>query len=80
MQVFPHPPQSPDLNPIEHVWHRLKTHINKYPVMPKNLDEMWVAIQREWAKIEVEFIDNLVDSMSNHVEAVRKAKGGSTKY
>jgi transposase len=78
--IFPHPAQSPDITPIEHVWHRLKTQINARPVISKNLDEMWVAIQEEWAKIEVEFINNLVDSMPDHVEAVRKARGGSTKY
>jgi transposase len=80
MEVFPHPAQSPDLNPIEHVWHRLKTRINARPVIPRNLEEMWVAIQEEWAKLRVDFINKLVGSMPNHVEAVRKAKGGSTKY
>jgi transposase len=80
IEVFPHPAQSPDLNPIEHIWHRLKTRINQRPVIPKNLDEMWVAIQEEWGKIEVDFINNLVNSMPRRVEAVIKAKGSSTKY
>jgi transposase len=80
IQVFPHPAQSPDVNPIEHVWHRLKTRINGRPTIPKNLDEMWVAIQEEWEKIDVEFVNKLVESMPDRVEAVRKAKGGSTKY
>jgi transposase len=80
MEVLPHPAQSPDVNPIEHVWKRLKTRINQRPVRPKNLDELWVALQEEWEKIEVEFINSLVESMPNRVEAVLKAKGGSTKY
>jgi hypothetical protein len=41
---------------------------------------MWVAIQEEWEKIDVEFVNKLVMSMPDCVEAVRKAKGGSTKY
>jgi transposase len=80
IEVFPHPAQSPDMNPIEHVWHRLKTQINARPVIPKGLDEMWVALQEEWRKIEVEFVNKLVKSMPNHVEALRKARGGPTKY
>jgi transposase len=80
VQVFPHPPQSPDINPIEHVWHKLKTRINSHPVIPKNLEEMWVVIQEEWAKIDLEFINGLVKSMPDRVEAVRKAKGGPTRY
>lgn len=80
MEVFPHPAQSPDINPIEHAWHKLKTNINQRPVIPKNLDEMWVAIQEEWEKIRVEFINGLVESMPRRVQAVAKAKGGPTKY
>jgi transposase len=80
LEVFPHPAQSSDVNPIEHVWHRLKTRINRRLHIPKNVDEMWVALQEEWGKIEVEFINTLVDSMPNRVEAIRKARGGPTKY
>jgi len=80
LEVLPHPAQSPDINPIEHVWKQLKTRINRREVQPKTLDELWVAIQEEWGKITVDFINKLVDGMPKHVEAVLKAKGGSTKY
>ena len=56
LEVFPHPAQSPDMNPIEHVWHRLKTRINAQPVILRGLDKMWVVLQEEWEKIEVEFV------------------------
>ena len=29
MESFPHPAQSPDMNPIEHVWYLMKRAINK---------------------------------------------------
>jgi transposase len=80
MEVFPHPAQSPDLNPIEHLWKILKTRINARENIPKNADEMWSAIQEEWKKIDVEMVNTLVTSMPARVEAVLKVKGGSTKY
>jgi transposase len=80
MEIIPHPAQSPDINPIEHVWKILKTNINNRAVIPINADEMWVAIQEEWQKIDMDIINNLVNSMPHHVEAVIEAKGGSTRY
>jgi hypothetical protein len=79
VESIPHPAQSPDLNPIEHVWKRLKVLVNGRAHRPRNPDELWVALQEEWEKIDVDFINSLVCSMPRHVEAVYKAKGGSTK-
>ena len=32
--------QSPDLNPIEHVWYQLKRRLNTYPTGPTNKEEL----------------------------------------
>ena len=61
-------------------WKTSKTRINNRPVIPKSLDEMWVALQEEWGKIDMEFINKLVDGMPDRAQAVHKAKGSSTKY
>ena len=78
--VFDHPAQSPDLNPIEHVWKHLKLQINKRKKLPQSSAELEAAIMEEWDKIDIQFINNLVDSMANRVQAVLKAKGKSTHY
>jgi transposase len=80
LETTDHPAQSPDLNPIEHVWHQLKVAVNKCSIRPKSLDELWGVLQEEWAKITVDYINTLIDSMPNRVRAVIEAKGGSTKY
>jgi transposase len=80
LETFPHPPQSPDMNPIEHVWKQLKVLVNKHHICPQNVDLLWVALQDEWLKIDNDFINSLIDSMPHHVQALYCAHGGSTKY
>lgn len=80
METLPHPAQSPDLNPIEHIWMRLKVRVNERGVVPKNLDDLWEVLQEEWLKIDIDLVNNLVYSMPNRVEAVYQSKGGPTKY
>lgn len=80
MESISHPAQSPDLNPIEHVWKKLKTLVNQRPHLPRSLDDLWVALQEEWEKIDVDFINGLINSMPNRAQAVYRSRGGHTKY
>jgi transposase len=80
LETIPHPPQSPDLNPIEHVWKRLKVLVNERPNRPTNAEELWVALREEWLKIDINFINSLIDSMPRRTRAVYEAQGGPTKY
>lgn len=74
------PAQSPDLNPIEHMWTYLKRQLGKYPTHPKSCKELWQRISVEWYKIPVEFCRELIRSMPRRVAAVHKAKGKQTRY
>jgi hypothetical protein len=79
-EVLPWPAQSPDLNPIEHLWHHLKRRLAEYQEPPKGMMELWERVEEEWNKIEPEVCQNLIESMPRRVQAVVKAKGGYTKY
>jgi len=79
-QVLPWPAQSPDLNPIEHIWGHLKRRIANYDNPPAGILELWERVEEEWNKIGPEVCQNLIESMPRRVEAVLKARGGYTKY
>ena|SRR5215475_8574681 len=80
MDTIMHPAQSPDMNPIEHVWKVLKEWVNKQLRHPKNAEELKTALLEEWEKIEIELINHLIESMEDRVSALLRAKGGSTRY
>ena len=68
------------LNPIEHVWKHLKDQVNQRPTRPQNFNALWDTLLEEWEKIDGGFINSLIESMPDHVEAVIDASGGSTKH
>ena len=77
-QVSPWPSQSPDLNPIEHLWDEIKKRLDAKPC--KNLEELKTAIFELWENIDEDVTKNLVFSMPRHCASVIAAHGGSTKY
>jgi len=80
LTVMKWPAQSPDLNPIEHLWFHLKQQLAKHLVPPAGINELWERVQEEWNKIPASVCQNLIESMPRRVEAVLKSKGGYTKY
>lgn len=70
-----HHPSSPDLNPIENLWHLLKTKVSQLPTRVTNLDTLWEQVQACWVGIDQGYIDKLIDEMPVSLEAVRKARG-----
>jgi hypothetical protein len=73
------PAQSPDINPIEHLWWHLKQRLDEYESPPTSQHELWERCEADWEKIPKEVCQNLIESMPRRVAAVLKA-GGHTKY
>jgi transposase len=80
LNVLEWPPQSPDLNPIEHLWETLKRQLNAYEDQPTSIHQLWDRVEAEWNKITKNTCLNLIESMSMRIQAVLKSKGGPTKY
>jgi transposase len=74
------PANSPDLNPIENLWHILKANIRKRKRQPRTREELIEAALEEWENLDMELVNNLIDSMPRRMQAVIKAKGGPTGY
>ncbi|KMQ88467.1 tc1-like transposase protein [Lasius niger] len=72
------PPQSPDINPIENLWHLLDLQIRKRKISNKN--DLKKVLLEEWSKISTETTRKLIESMPKRLEAIIEAKGMYTKY
>lgn len=72
------PPQSPDINPIEHLWDYLDRQIRKHEISSK--EDLKNALIEEWNKIPPHVTSNLVNSMPKRIAAIINSKGYPTKY
>lgn len=81
-KTLDHPPQSPDLNPIEHIWEELDRRIRVPEVRTTITDarSLRTALERAWSMIPAAVTENLVLSMPRRLQAVINANGGPTKY
>jgi DDE superfamily endonuclease len=77
---MPWPSQSPDLNPIEHLWDHLNRQVRKRNPLPSSLPALAAALKEEWAAIPLEVVRKHISSMPDRVAAVIKAKGRHTSY
>ncbi|KAI2648153.1 Transposable element Tcb1 transposase [Labeo rohita] len=76
--VLEWPSQSPDLNPIEHLWRDLKMAVHQR--LPSNLTELERICKEEWQRIPKSRCEKLVASFPKRLMAVLDQKGASTKY
>jgi len=77
---LPHPPNSPDLNPIEHIWQHIKHRLAKEHPYVTSAKELKDIIMCMWEEFGDDQFNHLVESMPRRIAAIIKAKGGSIKY
>lgn len=69
-----HPPSSPDLNPIEPVWHKVKKIIWALPKQPGSVKALQEAIHQAWKALPIKDINKYIKTMGNHCSAVKRVK------
>ncbi|KAL0957301.1 hypothetical protein HGRIS_014897 [Hohenbuehelia grisea] len=80
LELLPWPASSPDMNIIENVWDTVDARVRARKPLPRNLEELWEALQEEWAKLDLAYIRHLYESMPRRVNALWTARGKYTKY
>jgi transposase len=78
IEVLKWPSQSPDLNPIEHVWSHIKRELAGKNFRNKN--ELKEELVRLWKNIPKKLLEKLIDSMPKRIRSVLKANGKHTSY
>ena len=74
------PPQSPDLNPIEHLWEELERRLRARPNRATSVPDLTNALVAEWKQVPEEMFQHLVEILPRRVEAFIGAKRGPTPY
>ena len=78
--LFPLPPTSPDLNPIEAIWRIIKTHIRNRHPRPTTTPDLLNAITEEWDRITPNEILNLTSSLLQPLEVLLLHHSGHTSF
>ena len=62
------PAQSPDLNPIEHVWDELEQRLRARPSCPTSVCDLTNALLEEWSKIPINTLLYHVESLPEELK------------
>jgi hypothetical protein len=74
------PAQSPDVNPIEHLWDELECRLRARLNRPKSVPDLTNALVHEWKQVPAAMFQHLVESLPRRVDIVIAAKGGDQLY
>ncbi|GFV72253.1 transposable element Tcb2 transposase [Trichonephila clavipes] len=74
------PAQSPDLNPIEHVWDFLGRRFAARTLPPVTIRELRLALQDQWAAMHKPLIDIIILSMGRRCETCLTVRGDHIRY
>lgn len=74
------PPNSPDINPIEHIWDVMERQLRAQTPPCPNISTLRDRCLDIWYNLSPVMYQELVASMPRRVAAVLQAKGGATRY
>ena len=73
------PPESPDMNPIENLWHELKEYIRRV-IKPTTKQELVDGINLFWSTVDVHKCHRYFNHMKKVIPKVIEVKGEPTGY
>ncbi len=72
------PACSPDISPIENIWHIIKWKIHQR--RPQTLQQLETYIRQEWDQIPTPKLQKLITSKPRHLQTVLKRRGDATPW
>ena len=76
---WPIPPESPDMNPIENLWHELKEFIRR-EIKPRTKADLIDGIKRFWETVTVEKCRRYINHLDKVIPEVIECEGGPSGY
>ena len=73
------PPESPDLNPIENLWHELKEYLRR-EIKPKTKEELIRGIEVFWGSVSGEKCQKYIRHLHRVIPKVIELGGAATGY
>ena len=74
------PAQSPDMNPIEHLWKIMKDRVQNQFKQGMSHQTFKEVILAAWKSIDIQDINTLIESMPERLKTLKEKKGRSTRY
>lgn len=79
ISYWPTPAESPDMNPIELLWHELKTFLRR-EVKPTIKEELEAGIHRFWDTVTAEKCNRYISHLRKVIPAVVQREGRASGY
>ena len=73
------PPESPDLNPIENIWHELKEYIRRQ-TKPRNKAELIAGIKEFWKTVDTPKCRRYIGHLKKVIPKVIAVQGAASGY
>lgn len=83
-KLFSIPPRSPDVNPIENLFHLVRKQLSNDAlsknITKENFKQFSARVKTTLENFSVETINNMIESMNKRIKLIKKGKGLRTKY
>ena len=76
---WPTPAESPDLNPIENLWHEMKEYVRR-EVKPTSKDELVAGVAEFWSTVTREKCRKYIRHLQKVIPRVIELEGAATGY